>query len=101
MLTIAGYYAGVQFSGKAIMDGNNNNLTPQENNDDELLKLVEEALLKRATGYEDASGKAVPPDLRAAMYWLENRCPERWKKSRSPEKEDAAEKSLSYEETAL
>ena len=80
------------------MDGNNNS---QENRDDELLKLVEQALLRRATGYEDASGKNVPPDVRAAMYWLENRCPERWKKSRSPDKEDSLGKSLSDEENAL
>ena len=56
------------------------------NREDKLLELVEDALLKRATGYEDASGKVVPPDVRAAMYWLENRCPERWKKQRNAEK---------------
>ena len=78
-----------------------NNDIIQENRDDELLKLVEEALLRRATGYEDASGKPVAPDVRAAMYWLENRCPERWKKSRSPYKGDALERSLSDEESAL
>ena len=43
---------------------------------------VEEALLRRATGYEDAAGKPVPPDVRAAMYWLENRRPDRWKRRR-------------------
>lgn len=59
----------------------------KKNNEEVLLELVEDALLKRATGYEDASGKAVPPDVRAAMYWLENRCPERWKKQRNSEKE--------------
>ena len=59
-----------------------------------LLDEVEAALFRRATGYEDASGKVVPPDVRAAMYWLENRCPERWKKSRSPEKTDDPAKNL-------
>ena len=49
-----------------------------ENPDD----LVENALLRRATGYEDAAGKPVPPDVRAAMYWLENRRPDRWKRRR-------------------
>ena len=44
--------------------------------------LVEEALLKRATGYENNSGKEVPPDVRAAMFWLKNRRPENWKDSR-------------------
>lgn len=66
-----------------------------------LLSLVEDALLRRATGYEDASGKSVPPDVRAAMYWLENRCPERWKKYRREETDDAADKSLTEEEKLL
>jgi len=39
---------------------------------------VEAALLRRATGFEDASGKAVPPDVRAAVFWLKNRRPRRW-----------------------
>lgn len=67
----------------------------------EQLDEVEAALFRRATGYEDASGKSVPPDVRAAMYWLENRCPERWKKSRTPEKNDDPEKSLTDEENQL
>lgn len=41
-------------------------------------EMVESALLKRAIGYEDASGKEVPPDVRAAVFWLQNRCPENW-----------------------
>ena len=49
---------------------------------DDLDDLVENALLRRATGYEDAAGKPVPPDVRAAMYWLENRRPDRWKRRR-------------------
>ena len=44
--------------------------------------LVEEALLRRATGYENSSGKEVPPDVRAAVFWLKNRRPENWKDSR-------------------
>lgn len=74
------------------------NQTKQE---DKQLMQVEEALLRRATGYEDASGKSVPPDVRAAMYWLENRCPERWKKSRKEETEDSAGKQLTEEENLL
>lgn len=54
----------------------------------ELTELVEDALLRRATGYEDPSGKPVPPDVRAAMYWLENRCPDRWCRNRRQEQED-------------
>ena len=56
--------------------------------EEELTELVEDALLRRATGYEDASGKPVPPDIRAAIYWLENRCPDRWKRNRRLEQED-------------
>ena len=72
------------------------NTTPEKVRDD----LVEEALLRRATGYEDAAGKAVPPDVRAAMYWLENRRPDRWKRRRTPEN-DATEITLSDAETAV
>ena len=43
---------------------------------------VEAALLKRATGYENPDGKEIPPDVRAAMFWLKNRRPEAWKDSR-------------------
>ena len=82
------------------MTQNNNHQTLKES-DDKLLKLVEEALLRRATGYEDASGKAVPPDVRAAMYWLENRCPERWKKNRLTEKETDGSGGLTEEENQL
>ena len=42
---------------------------------------VEAALLKRATGYEVDDGKVrhIPPDVRAAVFWLKNRRPESWK----------------------
>lgn len=62
---------------------------------------VEQALFKRARGFRyeevqleelvDREGKVletlkkrtvvkeVPPDLRAVLFWLTNRCPERWK----------------------
>lgn len=43
---------------------------------------VEKALLKRATGYENPDGKEVPPDVRAAVFWLKNRRPENWKDRR-------------------
>lgn len=72
------------------------NTTTERARDD----LVEDALLRRATGYEDAAGKVVPPDVRAAMYWLENRRPDRWKRRRTPEN-DAAEITLSDAETAV
>lgn len=51
--------------------------------DGTLNDLVENALLRRATGYEDPAGKIVLPDVRAAMYWLENRRPDRWKRVQS------------------
>ena len=50
--------------------------------------LVEAALLKRATGYEDSSGKEIAPDVRAALFWLQNRRPKRWKKSSSKAKKN-------------
>ena len=42
---------------------------------------VEAALLKRATGYDVDEGKVrhIPPDVRAAVFWLKNRRPESWK----------------------
>ncbi|MBO5821620.1 MAG: hypothetical protein J6R86_01240, partial [Lentisphaeria bacterium] len=43
--------------------------------------MVEAALLKRATGYEDSNGKEIAPDVRAALFWLQNRRPKRWKKT--------------------
>ena len=45
--------------------------------------LVEAALLRRATGYEDSSGKEIAPDVRAAVFWLQNRRPKRWSSSRT------------------
>ena len=66
-----------------------------------LLEEVENALFRRATGYEDETGKFIQPDVRAAMYWLENRCPERWKKNRSPVKDDDPQQLLTDDETAL
>ena len=75
----------------------------QEPNEREqrLLEEVEDALFRRATGYEDDSGKYVPPDVRAAMYWLENRCPERWKKVRRENPADNAEIELTDDENVL
>lgn len=73
----------------------------QKENFDELLKSVENALFRRATGYEDASGKLVPPDVRAAMYWLENRCPERWKKRRDSENDERSTEMFTATENLL
>ena len=66
----------------------------------ELLDEVEAALFRRATGYEDSSGKPVPPDVRAAMYWLENRRPDRWKRNRNAP-DEAGEIEFSDAENAL
>ena len=72
-----------------------------EEKEDKLLALVEEALLRRATGYEDAAGKIIQPDVRAAMYWLENRCPERWKKRRDSENEERSTETFTGTENLL
>ena len=69
---------------------------PEKHLDD----LVEEALHRRATGYEDTAGKPVPPDVRAAMYWLENRRPDRWKRNPANGRENT-DIALSDEENAL
>jgi len=45
----------------------------------EAAERVEAALLRRATGYEEENGKMVPPDVRAAVFWLKNRRPGRWR----------------------
>lgn len=50
--------------------------------------MVEAALLKRATGYEDSNGKEIAPDVRAALFWLQNRRPKRWKKSSAAKKKN-------------
>lgn len=63
--------------------------------------LVEEALLKRATGYESNSGKEVPPDVRAAMFWLKNRRPENWKDSREISLSDPVRIEFKAEEKDL
>ena len=43
---------------------------------------VENALFQRAVGFEQPDGKFVPPDVRAAMFWLKNRRPQEWSESR-------------------
>ena len=42
---------------------------------------VEAALLRRATGYEvdDGRPRHIPPDVKAAVFWLKNRRPKRWR----------------------
>jgi hypothetical protein len=99
VLTIGGFVAEPKIVWRPTMEGKK--LPETKERDDRLLELVEEALLRRATGYEDASGKSVPPDVRAAMYWLENRCPERWKKNHRTDGSDQPEKSLTDEENSL
>lgn len=42
---------------------------------------VEEALFRRAVGYDISDGersKHVPPDVKAAVFWLKNRRPGSW-----------------------
>ena len=51
-------------------------------------RQVEFALWRLAVGYEytgrDGKTHTVPPDPKAAIYWLENRIPERWGKRKPP-----------------
>ena len=46
----------------------------REARDDE----VENALFKRAVGFEQPDGKFSAPDVRAAIFWLRNRRPQEW-----------------------
>ena len=63
--------------------------------------LVEAALLKRATGYENSDGKEIPPDVRAAVFWLKNRRPQEWKDRRELSLEQPLEIRFSSEEQQL
>lgn len=68
----------------------------------EVAERVEAALLRRATGYEEENGKAVPPDVRAAVFWLKNRRPGRWKDGAAPSRSDnAAPPEFTAEEKQL
>lgn len=67
---------------------------------------VENALLKRACGYEyeekrtDAKGKTVtitrhvPPDVAAGIFWLKNRRPDRWREKPAPPQENGGNELL-------
>lgn len=68
----------------------------------EVAERVEAALLRRATGYEGDNGKEVPPDVRAAVFWLKNRRPGRWRDGAGAERKTAAEQiRLTAEEKQL
>lgn len=66
--------------------------------------MVEAALLRRATGYEDNSGKEIAPDVRAAVFWLQNRRPKEWcatAKKRKAGRKQKLEIRISETEAAL
>lgn len=63
--------------------------------------LVEAALLRRATGYENGDGKEIPPDVRAAVFWLKNRRPESWKDRRELKVSDPVTVTFEPEEKDL
>ena len=68
----------------------------------EVAERVEAALLRRATGYEEVDGKVVPPDVRAAVFWLKNRRPDRWSEGARPaENRGGASVELTDEEKSL
>ena len=64
---------------------------------------VENALLKRATGYvsEGEDPKHVPPDVRAAIFYLKNRRPERWRDRREVAVPELPPIRLTVEESEL
>ena len=68
----------------------------------EVAERVEAALLRRATGYEEEDGKIVPPDVRAAVFWLKNRRPGRWRDGAgAKETRETANVELTDEERSL
>ena len=68
----------------------------------EVAERVEAALLRRATGYEELDGKVVPPDVRAAVFWLKNRRPDRWRDGAGVrEPRNSADPELTDEERSL
>lgn len=68
----------------------------------EVAERVEAALLRRATGYEEENGKSVPPDVRAAVFWLKNRRPDRWRDgAKATERQEPPQVELTDEEKQL
>ena len=61
--------------------------------------MVEASLYQKAIGYETTETKIIenekgikekititreePPDLKAAIFWLKNKCPEKWKEEQT------------------
>ena len=62
---------------------------------------VEQALFRRATGYDVDDGKHVPPDVKAAVFWLKNRRPRRWRERREVAVAEAVPLKLIAEEKEL
>ena len=59
---------------------------------------VENALFQRAVGFEQPDGKFVPPDVRAAVFWLKNRRPLEWSENKKNNSFSNAELSEVEEE---
>ena len=68
----------------------------------EVAERVEAALLRRATGYEidDGRPRHIPPDVKAAVFWLKNRRPKRWRE-RGAESAGTLKIQLATEEEKL
>ncbi len=64
---------------------------------------VENALLKRATGYDTGgeTPKHIPPDVRAAIFYLKNRRPALWKEKQEIAVSELPEIHLTVEEAEL
>ena len=64
---------------------------------------VENALLKRATGYDTGgeTPKHVPPDVRAAIFYLKNRRPKNWKDRQEISVPELPEIRLTVQESEL
>lgn len=69
----------------------------------ELDDRVEQALFRRATGYDVEEGRPrhIPPDVKAAVFWLKNRRPRRWRERREIAMTDSPPIKLIAEEKEL
>jgi hypothetical protein len=52
---------------------------------DEADARVAKSLYKKAMGYTDKDGKEIPPDSRAAEFWLKNRQRSKWRERQEVE----------------
>ena len=68
----------------------------KERSDKYRVEKVEEALFKRATGFEGPDGKYYPPSDTAAIFFLANRAPVRWRSINKDREDDRAPRTVDF-----